>query len=370
MSGIYIHIPFCKQACVYCNFYFKVGSKNTGPLADAICDEIDLRQKEVDFNIETLYFGGGTPSFIDPVFIAEIIEQVKTIFKVTNFTELTLEANPDDISLEKLKLWKQYGITRLSIGVQSFFNEHLKWMNRAHTAAEAESCIQMATDLGFEVSIDLIFGAPNCSNEQWLQNLEKANNLPIQHISCYGLTLEENTPWKKLIFLKKYDSPDDDNTAEQFELTMNYMAANGWEQYEISNYCRPGFMAKHNTGYWQNKPYIGFGPSAHSYNGIERLWNVAEIEAYYYAIENSILPIEKEILTDIQKCNEYIMTQLRTCWGIQLAKILKYNFKMEGFNEHINTYLSEQLITKENGFIKLTKEGKMFADSIAGSLFF
>lgn len=370
MSGIYIHIPFCKQACVYCNFYFKIGNKNADAITDSICSEIELRKKEVNFKIETLYFGGGTPSYIEPELIKEIIEKIKNTFNVSHFSEVTLEANPDDITHEKLELWKSYGINRLSIGVQSFFNEHLKWMNRAHNAQEAEQCILTAANLGFEISIDLIFGTPNCTNQQWHQNIEKAIKLPIHHISCYGLTLEENTPWQKLILLKKYDKPDEGNTAEQFEITMDYMAKNGWKQYEISNYCKPNFEAKHNTSYWQNKPYIGFGPSAHSYNGKQRMWNVADIAAYYSTLENNILPIEKEELSEIQKCNEYIMTRLRTHWGIDINQIQKYGFNMQAFNEHIATYLTEQLITKENSIVKLTNAGKLFADSIAGSLFF
>ncbi len=369
MSGIYIHIPFCRQACVYCNFYFKTGTSQTEMLVEAICKEIELRKNELKEAVETIYFGGGTPSFIPPQAIDKIIKCVKENFTVSEIKELTLEANPDDINESILKQWKAAGVTRLSIGVQSFYNSDLKWMNRAHNAQEAEESIQLALALGFEVSIDLIFGLPESRDEQWRFNLIKAQALGVHHLSCYGLTLEENTPWKKLIDRGTYKAADENKTTAQFEWTMEFLSRYGWEHYEISNYCQPGYKAKHNTSYWQQKPYLGFGPSAHSFNGKERSWNVADNNAYVEAIQQSKLPSEKELLTPENKINEYVMTGLRTQWGINLETIKSMGFYNQNFENVLEKHLQEALLKLDGDAITLTNKGKVFADAIAADFF-
>ncbi len=338
-------------------------------MAEAICKEIELRKNELAEPVETIYFGGGTPSFMPVETVDKIIDAARSNFDIYQLTELTLEANPDDITLEKLTQWKKSGVNRLSIGVQSFFDNDLKWMNRAHNATEAENCIKLALAEGFEVSIDLIFGLPESNNAQWQQNLEKAIALGVHHLSCYGLTLEENTPWKKLIERGKYKRPDEISTAEQFENTMDFLGNNGWEHYEISNYCRPGYMAKHNTAYWQQKKYLGFGPAAHSFNGIERKWNIADNLAYMQSIEQGALPMEKEMLTPVNNVNEYLMTGLRTLWGVDLQKIKEMGFYNNEMQASIEKYLQQNMLKKEGSIVTLTDKGKVYADAIAGNLF-
>jgi oxygen-independent coproporphyrinogen-3 oxidase len=369
MSGLYIHIPFCRQACIYCNFHFKTGTSQVDALVDAICREIEVRKSECTEPVETIYFGGGTPSFVPAEAIDRIIKTIHKYYPIEKITELTLEANPDDINETQLLAWKAAGVTRLSIGVQSFYDSDLKWMNRAHNGQEAETCIKLAIDNGFEVSIDLIFGLPESKEEQWRFNLIKANALGVHHLSCYGLTLEENTAWKKLIERGKYAPANDQLTATHFEWTMEFLSRYGWQHYEISNYCQPGFMAKHNTSYWQQKPYLGFGPSAHSFNGTERQWNVADNAAYTDAIEKGTLPAEKEVLTKENKINEYIMTGMRTKWGIDLLALAKMGGRNAAFNEQLEKHLNNKMVEQEGQVIRLTNKGKVYADAIASDFF-
>lgn len=370
MAGLYIHIPFCRQACIYCNFYFKTGTGQMEQMTESICKELEMRKGEADESIETLYFGGGTPSYMPAESIASIIQAVRHNYSADGIIELTLEANPDDISTEKLKQWKNMGVNRLSIGVQSFFEEDLKWMNRAHTAAEAEQCITLALAENFEVSVDLIFGLPGSTEAKWASNLAKANALGVQHLSCYGLTLEENTGWKKLIERKKYVGPDETLTASQFEYTMDYLVKEGWEHYEISNYCKPGYMAKHNTSYWQQKKYLGFGPAAHSFTGTERQWNIADNMAYIQSVAEHKRPFEKEVLTQVNQVNEYLMTGLRTIWGISIEELIVRGFYNDEFSGKLKQYLAKGWINEKDDSITLTNEGKVYADAIASDLFF
>jgi oxygen-independent coproporphyrinogen III oxidase len=251
MSGLYIHIPFCRQACIYCNFHFEKGSKNVEPLVDAIIDEIEFRQKELNEPIKTIYFGGGTPTFIAADLLNQIMLKIKEQYDVANVEEITLESNPDDINEVNLATWKAIGFNRLSIGVQSFFDKHLKWMNRAHNASEAENCIRMAKKHGYIINIDLIFGIPLATNEEWQENLNKAVALGVHHLSCYGLTLEDNTPWKQLIKTKDYPSVNDDASSQQFLMAHDYLTQNGFIHYEISNYALNNHVAKHNSSYWK-----------------------------------------------------------------------------------------------------------------------
>lgn len=369
MSGVYVHIPFCRQSCIYCNFYFRNGNRQSGELTDALLKEIELKINSFPPKLETVYFGGGTPSFIDPVLIKKIIDKLSTVSDTSALSELTLEANPDDINIDKLKQWKEMGINRLSIGVQSFFDHHLKWMNRAHNASEADFAILTASEMGFELSIDLIFGIPGSTAEEWAHNLEKATSYNIQHLSCYGLTLEDNTPWKKLIGTKQYPLPSDELASEQFTYAMEFLAKKGWVHYEISNYCRPGFVARHNTAYWQGKPYIGLGPSAHSFDGGSRSWNIADINAYMSALNEGNLPEEREILGISEKHNEYIMTGLRTQWGVDIEVIKGFVTDTREFLEKAEHYIAQGKMREEAGKYTLSNEGKMYADAIAASFF-
>jgi oxygen-independent coproporphyrinogen-3 oxidase len=369
VSGIYVHIPFCRQSCVYCNFFFKTGKKQAPGLIEALIKELEMKNKGEEHILETLYFGGGTPSYVEPQQIQSIITKVKELYPNNHLSEITLEANPDDMTLENLVAWKAMGITRFSVGVQSFYDEHLQWMNRAHTAMEAELALALASEMGFELSIDLIFGIPNCSNEQWLQNLNKAVSYPISHLSCYGLTLEENTPWKKLIEKEKSEGPNEIAGAEQFQLGMDFMREKAWLHYEISNYCLPDKMAVHNTSYWQNKPYIGIGPSAHSYNGIERRWNVSDINVYVESIEKGEVPETIEVLSTENKYNEYVMTSLRTIWGCDIEHLDTFGLENFEFQERVVSFLERGLIRQENSRIFLTEEGKLYADAVASELF-
>lgn len=343
--------------------------KGSVELKDALLKEIDMRFNENSFVASTLYFGGGTPSFVEPEHIQQLIEKVKSCCRVDGFDELTLEANPDDMTLEKLQAWKDMGVTRLSVGVQSFFDEHLRWMNRAHSGEEAKQALALAQKMGFELSLDIIFGIPNCDDQQLLKNLEIATSFDIQHISCYGLTLEENTPWKKLIVNKSYAKPDEEQASRQFVLCMAYLTNKHWEHYEISNYAKPGKMAKHNTSYWQNKAYVGIGPSAHSYNGNTRSWNVADINAYVQSIQNGDLPEEVEVLSDVNRFNETIMTGLRTQWGVDLNELKYYGLDMSEFNDNLQTCIRKNEIVQEGDKIYLSQSGKLYADAIASTLF-
>lgn len=338
-------------------------------LHNALLSEMELRFKEKPFVLETVYFGGGTPSFVDPDIIVSLLDELKQRFGFDAVREITLEANPDDMTAEKLQAWKTAGITRLSVGIQSFYDDHLRWMNRAHTAAEAEAALGLASELGFELSLDLIFGIPGCSDAQWISNIEKACSFGIDHLSCYGLTLEERTPWKKMLERGKAPAPDENSSAAQFQLAMNLLREKGWIQYEISNYCRPGKMALHNTSYWQNKPYVGLGPSAHSFDGAVRSWNIADLDAYVKSIDRGVLPAESETLSLQNRHNEYVMTSLRTIWGCDLDKLAAFGLDSESQNAAMQRYMVSGHLQMEGTVVTLTDEGKMIADVIASELF-
>ncbi len=370
MAGIYFHIPFCKQSCIYCNFYFKNGRKYAPEFIDSLLREIDIKlNKNTEF-VETVYFGGGTPSFLEEQHLTAIFEKLKLYVDVASLKELTFEANPDDMSLEKLKFWKALGITRLSVGVQSFFDEHLKWMNRAHNTNEAHQALTNAGDLGFDLSLDLIFGIPGSTHQQWQYNMEKALSYNIQHLSCYGLTLEEKTPWSKLIKTMNYQVPDDALASEQFEMAMSFLTSQGWQQYEISNYSLLGKEAIHNTSYWKNQTYIGLGPSAHSYDGTYRSWNVADLRAYSESLSKDIVPETREQLSDEDKYNEYIMTSLRTVWGIDLNHLQSFGLASDGFHSKIEKFIKDGLLVSNANKLTLTNKGKLYADAIASELFY
>lgn len=371
MSGIYIHIPFCKQACHYCNFHFSTSLRKKPALINAICKEIQLAatQKLLETgNIDTVYFGGGTPSLMDIEEIEQILAALNTNFNINPQAEITLEANPDDISEQKLTAWKKMGINRLSIGIQSFFEEDLRWMNRAHNADQAINCLQMATQFFDNITIDLIYGVPGLTNEKWKQNVNIAIDLGIPHLSCYALTVEPKTPLDKLIKTHKKENVDEEKQSEQFLLLMKWLAEAGYEHYEISNFAKPGFRSRHNSSYWKGESYLGLGPAAHSFNGAERWWNVANNQKYIDTISEGIIPFEKEELTAVQKLNEYLMISLRTIEGIDLKRIGEsYLYDLlQKAEKHI---FNKSIIKAEN-FLKLTDTGKLYADGIAADLFF
>lgn len=366
MSGIYIHIPFCRQACHYCNFHFSTSLRKKQPLLQALHKEIETSAARAHA-IETIYIGGGTPSILDTAETDALLRKVFSLFKVDAHAEVTLEANPDDISAEKLEAWKASGINRLSIGIQSFFEEDLRWMNRAHNAQQAAENLQLAQKYFNNITIDLIYGVPGLTDERWQQNVQKAIGFNVPHLSCYALTVEPRTPLDKLIRTHKKEDTDQDQQARQFLLLMDWLHDAGYEHYEISNFAKPGYRSRHNTSYWQGKNYFGFGPGAHSYSGSERQWNVANNQQYIDSLSNGIIPIEKEMLTTVQKQNEYIMISLRTIEGIDLKKLSP--MAVEQVLKTAQKFLSQKLLVQSNDRLQLTRQGKLFADGIASSLF-
>jgi oxygen-independent coproporphyrinogen-3 oxidase len=318
--------------------------------------------------VETIYFGGGTPSLLPARDHEALIEKAHSTFKISPNTEITLETNPDDISEEKLMDWKEAGINRLSIGIQSFFEEDLKWMNRAHNAEQAMDSLRAAVKHFNNITVDLIYGTPLLTNEKWKKNIDKVIVEGVVHLSCYALTVELKTPLYKLIKEQKTADIDPDKQSEQFLLLMQWMEEAGYEHYEISNFAKPGFISRHNSSYWQGKKYLGIGPSAHSFDGASRQWNISNNNIYIDSIEKGIIPYEKEILTPIQKLNEYIMTSLRTMEGLdldQVEDIIGHQLRTVS-----RKFIERGLMDEERGHLKLTKEGKLLADGIASELFF
>ena len=332
--------------------------------------------KENDFfkgkPISTIYFGGGTPSILPIEDIVQILDLIKNQFILNDALEITLEANPDDLTIDYCSQLKLAGINRLSIGIQSFYEEHLQWMNRSHNALQANTCVMNAVESGIKnISVDLIYGFPGLTNEQWRANLQTVQNLPINHVSSYCLTVEDKTPLKKLIETKRYAPTDENLASEHFNMLVDWSIKNQWEHYEISNLCRKGFYSKHNTGYWKQELYLGIGPSAHSYNKIERRWNLKDNKAYIESWQNDSPLFESELLKPSDQLNDYILTSLRTCWGLNLDlanEISGSNFR-EMKMELIEKYTSLSLITIDKNSIKLTTEGKLFADGIAADFF-
>lgn len=334
----------------------------------ALLKETEIRKNELGNEIiETIYFGGGTPSLLPSGHIHDLIHAVKENYLLSPDAEITLEANPDDITKETLQEWKHAGVNRLSIGVQSFFDEDLQWMNRAHSSGQAIQSLEMALSCFPNISIDLIYGSPGLTDEKWKANVDRVIALGIPHISCYALTVEPKTPLDKMIRTGKSADTDPDQQSTQFLLLMEWLGQAGYEHYEISNFAKPGRRSKHNTSYWQGKKYIGIGPSAHSFNGKERQWNVANNALYMKSVLAGEIPFEKEILTPVQKINEYVMTSLRTMEGLQLGK-LPADVGEKTLN-HSKKYIDSGLMIHQNDAIILTNEGKLLADGIAADLF-
>ena len=375
MAGIYIHIPFCKQACHYCNFHFSTSLQYKNDFLAALLKEIQLQSANnylQNQSIETIYLGGGTPSLLSNQEVKTIIDAIHQVFLVNPLAEITLEANPDDVSVEKLIGWKTSGVNRLSIGIQSLFDEDLQWMNRAHTSTEAKQVIQKARVAGFETfTVDLIYGTPGLSDDKWKKNLDWVLQQDISHLSCYALTVEEKTPLFKQISQHQKQDIDPEQQRRQFLFLMDYMQQAGFEHYEISNFAKPGHRSKHNSSYWHGTHYLGLGPSAHSFNGTSRQWNVANNQQYIQSLQQGLVPFEKEELTATQQFNEYIMTSLCLMEGCDL------HFVQEKFGPEKASQLQQEsmlfqqknwLIEKNNHLI-LIREGKLFADRIASDLF-
>ena len=371
MAGIYIHIPFCKQACHYCDFHFSTSLKKKGTLVNAICKELALRKEELEGEVKTIYFGGGTPSLLTSEELQQIFKAIYQNYRVAEGIEITLEANPDDLSKEVLEQLADSPINRLSIGIQSFFEEDLLLMNRAHNAHEAIQCIELAKEKFENISIDLIYGIPKMTNERWLQNIEKALAFEIPHLSCYALTVEPKTALKTFIEKGIVPPVNDEVAKAHHQLLVDKMEAKGYINYEFSNFGRPGWFSQNNTAYWQGKPYLGIGPSAHSYNGEQRSWNVANNTKYIQHLEKGVLPIERETLSKKDKYNEYVMTRLRTQDGISIKEVTHMfgvqflEYLLEQSQQHIDRHLlfldGDQLI--------VTKKGKFLSDGIASDLF-
>lgn len=374
MSGIYIHIPFCKQACNYCDFYFSTSLQNKEALVKNILSEIDQRINYLtDKHISTIYFGGGTPSLLSEKETFLILEKIYKLYTVSNDAEITMECNPDDLNEEKLKELKRLEINRLSVGLQSFDEEELKWMNRAHTARESESCIKRSQDRGFEnITIDLIYGSKFSNLANWKKTLDKAIALKVPHISSYNLTIEDKTKLGHDFKVKKEVAIDDEKSSELFLEMIDRLEKNDFIHYEISNFGKEGFLSRHNSNYWKGVHYLGLGPSAHSFDGTSRQWNVSNNNLYIKQVsEKKQTFFEKEILTEKERFNEYVLTSLRTIWGIDL-EYLKTNFNSEfvkEFETQVESFIKQESVLVNGAIYTLSEKGKLLADKIASELF-
>ncbi len=372
MSGIYIHIPFCKQACHYCDFHFSTSLGNKEKMLESLKKELQLRKKEFEKEeVATIYFGGGTPSVLASKEINDLIATVYANYQVVSDPEITLEANPDDLSIQKIKELAGSKVNRLSIGIQSFFDDDLKFMNRAHSANEAATCIEEAVSYFDNISIDLIYGIPNMSTKQWRQNIEKALSYGIPHISSYALTVEPKTALERFIKKGLLAPLDEEVAQEHFEILNTILEKAGFVSYETSNFGKPGYFSKNNTAYWKGKKYIGIGPSAHSFDGERRAWNINNNPKYIRALQNCSLPQEVEVLSKTDRYNETVMTGLRTMWGVSLKRIAAL------FGESYQVYLlaqaekflNDDLLSLKEDVLLVTKKGKFLCDGIAADLF-
>ncbi|WP_298305644.1 radical SAM family heme chaperone HemW [Flavobacterium sp.] len=372
MSGIYIHIPFCKQACHYCDFHFSTSLKKKDEMVLALAKEIEMRKSEFqDEVVETIYFGGGTPSRFEIADLRLQIDSIYKNYKVSENPEITLEANPDDLSEEYLVELTKIGVNRLSIGIQSFFEDDLKMMNRAHNSEEAKECLELATQFFDNISVDLIYGIPEMSNEKWLQNIETALSFNIPHISSYALTVEPKTALHTFIQKGIIPQPDDEVAQEHFQILVDKLAENDFIHYELSNFGKENYFSKNNSSYWLGKKYIGIGPSAHSYDGEKRSWNVSNNTLYLKSIQENKLPSETEILSKTDRYNEYVMTGLRTIWGISLDRIETEFGKtyLDYLNQQAEKYIEDYLLFVDENVLRTTKKGKFLSDGIASDLF-
>ena len=372
MSGIYIHIPFCKQACHYCDFHFSTSLKKKDEMILALAKEIEMRKSEFqDEVVETIYFGGGTPSRLQIADLRLQIDSIYQNYKVTKKPEITLEANPDDLSSDYLIELSKIGINRLSIGIQSFFEDDLKMMNRAHNSAEAKKCLEEATKYFDNISIDLIYGIPGMSNQKWIQNIEMALSYNVPHISSYALTVEPKTALHSFIQKQLIPPPDEEVAQEHFQILVEKLIENDFIHYELSNFGKENYFSKNNSSYWLGKKYIGIGPSAHSYDGQKRGWNVSNNSVYIKSILENKLPMETETLSKTDRYNEYIMTGLRTMWGVSLERIENEfgNTYLDYLNKQAARYVEDHLLFVDDAILRTTQKGKFLSDGIASDLF-
>ena len=382
MAGIYLHIPFCRQACHYCNFHFSTSLKGKNDFIPALLKEMDRRKDYIGSStIATVYLGGGTPSLLEPAQLKAVLDRLREIYSFQTDVEITMEANPDDMAdPATVRAWREAGVNRLSVGIQSFFEADLEWMNRAHNAVQAAECIRIAKGEGFDnLSIDLIYGGPTLPDSHWKMNVERAVAMQIPHLSCYALTVEPRTALDQLIRVHKRQDVSPDDQARQFLMLMEWTAAAGYEHYEISNFALPGHRSRHNSAYWQGETYLGLGPSAHSFNGVSREWNVANNALYVGAWGGETSPAdgmasavaEVEVLTPVQQLNEYIMISLRTMEGSDLSYVAG-RFGAQAAQElerRAERYVQEGKMMNI-GTLVLTKTGRLLADGIAADLFF
>lgn len=372
MAGLYIHIPFCRKACNYCNFHFSTSLNQINEMVSSIAKEMEMRAKEIDEEINTIYFGGGTPSLLHIGLLETLMNTARRHYNINDQAEITLEANPDDIVVEKAEAWKALGINRFSIGIQSFADENLKWMNRAHNAIQSTTAIDLIKQTGFHnYSIDLIYGTPGQSMEGWIKDLQTAFELGVPHLSCYALTVEEKTALNSLINKGELPEINQDEQADRFEALMQLSADAGYHHYEISNFALPGYESKHNSAYWEGVVYLGFGPSAHSFDGVKRKWNISNNNAYIKSLTNHLLPQKEETLSKKDVLNEYIMTALRQSKGIEKKILLQKGGEtcLAEISSLIKPYLKTHKVVEDEKGWRLTNDGKFFADGIAATLF-
>jgi len=372
LAGLYIHIPFCKKACHYCNFHFSTSDKNRQAVLKSICLELEMRAQELQsMPVASIYFGGGTPSMLNDDELGAIFQVIEANYQVLPSAEITLEANPDDLSLKKITQLAVTPINRLSIGVQSFFEADLKLMNRAHTAKEALESLKIAQTYFDNITIDLLYGMPQMSNVRWEKNLNIAFDLKLNHLSCYALTVEPKTALAHFIKTAQYPPLNDAVAAQHFQTLVTATANAGFTHYEVCSFGKPGYFSKHNSSYWLGKPYLGVGPSAHSFDGKKRSWNVSNNKQYINIIAKNELPLTSELLTLENRFNEYIMTGLRTMWGVSLKRI-EEEFGLGVQTSLLNNahgYLASETLKIEDAHLKMTPKGQFLSDGIASDLF-
>ncbi|MEO6191131.1 MAG: radical SAM family heme chaperone HemW [Saprospiraceae bacterium] len=370
--GLYIHIPYCKRKCTYCNFHFSTQIDTKNKLIQSLLSEIKQRANEInDGLVKSIYFGGGTPSVMSENELGQILNQIRKYYNIASEVEITLESNPDDLNSSYLKGLSYSEINRLSIGIQSFEDKELVWMNRAHDSAQSHHAIQASLEAGFNnISCDLIYGIPISSHEIWHNNISHLINYNIPHISCYALSVEEKTKLYSDIKLNKTLAPDDQFTIEQMQILFDRMDKNNYEAYELSSYCKNGYRSKHNSSYWQNKSYLGFGPSAHSFHNNRRRWNVANNNIYIQSI-NSLIPyFEEETLSHRDRYNEYVMLNLRRIEGIDLKLIqLEFNEYFNNCKSILQEYYKNKYLILEGNKYRLSNKGKIICDQIIRNLF-
>lgn len=373
MAGIYLHIPFCRSKCPYCNFFSQASLKHEEEFTAALLKEIGLQKHYLEGQkISTVYFGGGSPSVLKPSAIHALLQSIEKTHGLEELPEITMEANPDDVSAGNLDEWKSAGINRLSIGIQSFDDGDLRYLGRKHDGRTAETAMKTSLEKGFtNLSVDFIYGMPTLSDETFASNIGMALSAGVPHISAYALTTEPGTAMDVLIRKKKMQGPDEERTVRQFLFLMDRLEESGFEHYEISNFCLPGFPSRHNSAYWEGTPYLGLGPSAHSFNGVSRQWNISSVGDYIKQVNLGEVPAEKEVLSSSQRFNEYIMTSIRTKSGVD-PHLLSTRFGKDladDFSRRAGDFIASGHLVLEHGAYHLTRKGKLFADAVSSELF-